>query len=94
MPGVAIMGSICSGHGGFHPRPSIEGTPPFTVNGTPIMTDSNAFAPHVAPNQPPHTGVAMGSSKLTVNGKKAVMIGDTVSCGSSIVTGQNLMILT
>lgn len=90
MPGVALMGSICSGHGGFHPRPSVEGTPAFIVNGTPIMTDGNMFAPHVAPNTPPHAGTGMGSTKLIVNGKKACVMGGAVSCGSVILTGQPL----
>lgn len=91
MPAIAIQGSLCSGHDGFPPRPSVSGQPLFTVNGTPVMASGDAFDFHVKPKNPPHGGVAVGSSKLTINNNPAVMIGDPVSCGSVVVTGQSLL---
>lgn len=91
MPSIAIQGSICSGHDGFPPRPSAGGQPTFTVNGVPVMASGDPFAPHVKPQNPPHGGTAIGGSKLTINGIPAAMKGDPVSCGSVIVTGQDLM---
>lgn len=90
MPGVAILGSMGSGHDGFVPRASIEGEPLFTVNGIPVMVNGNMFPPHVRPNSTPHAGLAIGTSKFTINKKPIVMIGDPISCGSVIVTGQEL----
>ncbi|MGX9459454.1 PAAR domain-containing protein (plasmid) [Photobacterium damselae subsp. damselae] len=94
MPSIAIKGSICSGHDGFPPRPSIEGQELFTVNGIPVMATGDAFALHVKPDNPPHGGTAIGSSHLTINGKKAALVGDAVSCGSTIATGEPLLTAT
>lgn len=94
MPAIAIIGSICSGHHGFPPRPSISGMPLFTINGVPVMITGSAFDVHSKPDNPPHSGTAVGTSKLTINGIPACLVGDAVSCGSTIATGQPLFTTT
>ncbi|HIF9347096.1 TPA: PAAR domain-containing protein [Photobacterium damselae] len=89
MPAAAILGSICSGHDGFPPRPSIDGDSRFTINGIPVMVTGSAFSFHSKPKHPPHGGVGIGTSKLTINGKPICRVGDSVSCGSTIATGQD-----
>ncbi|WP_318491921.1 PAAR domain-containing protein [Photobacterium leiognathi] len=91
MVDVAIQGSVCTGHDGFAPRPSAGGQSLFKVNGIPVMATGDPFPPHDKPNNPPHPGTAIGSSKVTVNGLTVAMVGDAVSCGSAIATGQPLM---
>lgn len=86
MPGIAVEGALCSGHDGFFPRPNVEGMPLFTVNGIPVVCDGMVWAFHTKPDNPPHTGVGLGSKPFTVNGKKVCVEGDNVSCGSVIVT--------
>lgn len=54
------------------------------------MASGDAFDMHAKPDSPPHGGTAIGSSKLTINGKPAVLVGDPVSCGSVVVNGQPL----
>ncbi|WP_413113433.1 PAAR domain-containing protein [Thaumasiovibrio sp. DFM-14] len=91
MAGIALLQSVCSGHGGYNPRPSITGQPQFLVNGVPVMATGDLFTLHFRPDSPPcGPGSAHGTSKLMINGKPAAKIGDAVSCGSSITTGQPL----
>lgn len=91
MPAVAILGSMGSGHGSFSPRPSIEGDPLVTINGVPVMVNSNAFPPHTD-GKTSHPGVAVSSRPwFSINGKGIVCVGDNVSCGSVIVTGDTTM---
>lgn len=87
MAGIALEGSICSGHDGFPPRPSIEGQPLFTVNGVAVHCDGMNWAMHTKPDNPPHGGIGIGSVPFTINGDKVCIIDDAVSCGSVIVTG-------
>lgn len=94
MAEVAIEGSLCSGHDGYPPRPAVEGQPLFTVNGTPVHCDGMLWAFHVKPDSPPHTGVGIGSKNFTINGAPVCVVGDNVSCGSVIVTGNGAFQIT
>ncbi|MCG3884111.1 PAAR domain-containing protein [Photobacterium leiognathi] len=94
MSDIAIKGSMCSGHGAWPPRPSISGQACFTVNGVPVMVTGDAFAPHAAPDNPPHGGTVTGTSHMTINGKTVAMVGDPVSCGSKVATGQPLFTIS
>lgn len=89
MAAVALEGSICSGHDGYPPRPSVQGEAKFTVNGVPVHCDGHVWAYHTKPKHPPHTGVGVGSKNFTVNGAKVCVVGDIVSCGSTIATGDD-----
>lgn len=89
MAAIATLGSMCAGHGGFHPRPTVDGEAKFLVFGKPVHLTGGAWLPHVQPNTPPHGGSGIGSSKFMVFGKAACMVGDSVDCGSSIINGES-----
>lgn len=87
MAGVATEDSICSGHDGFPPRKAVEGDASFLINGVPVHLDGMVWADHSKPDNPPHSGVGVGGRSFFVNGRSVCLIGDSVSCGSTIVTG-------
>lgn len=87
MAEIAIEGSLCSGHDGFPPRPSVQGQPLFKVNGVAVHCDGMVWAEHSKPDNPPHGGVGIGSKNFTINGAKVCVVGDVVSCGSVIISG-------
>lgn len=89
MKAIAVQGSICSGHDGFAPRPSVSGQSLFMVNGKPAMATGDAFDLHDKPNNPPHAGSVIGSTNLTINGKQVAVVGDPVSCGSTVANGDS-----
>ncbi|MGF1905279.1 PAAR domain-containing protein [Aliivibrio salmonicida] len=88
MAGAAIVTSSSTGHGGFPPTVALVGNPKFLVFGKPINCTGDSWAPHSAPNTPPHAGTSIGSSKFLVFGKPAAMIGDSLTCGDTIATGE------
>ncbi|WP_370554244.1 PAAR domain-containing protein [Edwardsiella tarda] len=88
MAAIATENSVCSGHDGFSPRPAVSGVSQFKVAGVPVLVDGSPFAMHDKPNNPPHGGVAIGSrTQFKVAGKSIALVGDPVSCGSVIATG-------
>lgn len=90
---IGIQGSICSGHEGFYPRPAVAGEPFFTVNAIPALVDGMPFDKHSDKNST-HDGVALSSRPwFTINGLGVVCIGDPVSCGSVVATGDPLVLI-
>ncbi|HEY3591737.1 MAG TPA: PAAR domain-containing protein [Buttiauxella sp.] len=91
MSAIAIASSICSGHGGFPPRPAVTNEPFMTVNGLPVLVAGNMFAVH-ADIVSSHDGSAISTRPyFTVNGVPIVCVGDPVSCGSSVATGDGFL---
>lgn len=91
MPAIGVKGALCSGHGGFPPRPDIDGDPLVKINGIPVLVDGNAFAEH-SDGKSTHGGTAISTRPwLNVNGKGVVCVGDPVSCGSVVATGDSLV---
>ncbi|NKC14065.1 MAG: PaaR repeat-containing protein [Gammaproteobacteria bacterium] len=88
MKPVSLLGHLCSGHGCWPPRPSIEGEGRFTVGGIPVHLQSHAWAVHGCADCRPHDSVlASGSSRFTVGGCEISRIGDPVACGSRVAEG-------
>ncbi|KAF0113227.1 MAG: PAAR repeat-containing protein [Rhodospirillaceae bacterium] len=89
MPAVTRVGDVCSGHGCWPSRPSVEGSPNVFINGLPVVRQGDAFAPHTCPDIPEtHGGVlAGGSPTVFVNGRPVGRIGDAVSCGGAVAAG-------
>ena len=87
MPAIAIKGSLGSGHGSFPPRPSVTGEPLLScwlpARG-PSTTHTDGHSAHAG------TAVS-GRPWFTVNGKGVCCVGDAVSCGSVIVSGDALV---
>ena len=91
MPAIAVIGSLCTGHDGFVPRVAVSGQGQHTINGVPVHCMGDSWALHAKPGSPPHGGVTTtGQSKHTINGLPVARVGDSVSCGSTIATGQGL----
>lgn len=89
MSAIATSDTICSGHGGFPPRPVAETVSWFTVNGKPAVVDGAAFPEHSDGNSS-HSGAAVSTRPwFTIGGKSGVCEGDPVSCGSIIANGDN-----
>jgi len=95
MAAIATLGSMCAGHGGFIPRPTVDGEAKFLVFGKPVHLTGGAWLPHVLPSSPPqvHGGSGIGGSKFLVFGKVACMVGDSVDCGSSIINGESRFLI-
>lgn len=91
MANIAIKGSMGSGHGDFPPRASVMGEPLMKVNGVPVQVQGDIFPPH-SDGKTAHPGNAISSRPwFTVSGKPVCCVGDAISCGSSIVTGDGLV---
>lgn len=89
MSAIAVNDTVCSGHGGFPSRQVAETVPWFTVNGKPVVVDGNMFPEHSDGNSS-HSGSAVSTRPWFVIGNKAcVCVGDPVSCGSVVATGDN-----
>lgn len=93
MAQIAINSSVCSGHGGFPSRPPVESESLLKVNGVSVLVDGNQYAQHTDGNSV-HGGQAISTrSWFTVNGKGIVCVGDPVSCGSTVASGDALVLV-
>ncbi|WP_041796052.1 PAAR domain-containing protein [Pararhodospirillum photometricum] len=90
MPPVTLLGHVCTGHGCWPPRPSVEGEPRFTVGGIPVHLQGHAWASHTCKAIPQtHASVlAAGSPRFFVGGRQLGRIGDPVACGSTVAQGE------
>lgn len=87
MASIATKDSICSGHGGFPSGPPVESEPLLKVNGVEVLVDGKQYAQHTDGNST-HGGQAISTvAWFTVNGKGIVCVGDPVSCGSTVASG-------
>jgi uncharacterized Zn-binding protein involved in type VI secretion len=86
MPAVTRLGDLCTGHGGWPPRPNNQASPDVFVNNIAVHRQGDSWAIHC--NSSCHGGVtSSGSSTVFVNNKQIARIGDPVSCGSTIAQG-------
>lgn len=91
MAAIAIKSSVCSGHGNFPARPPVQSESLLTVNGVPVLVDGDLFAAHTDGNST-HDGSATSSRPwFTVNGKAIVCVGDALTCGSTVASGDSLV---
>ena len=92
MAEVSILGSTCTGHGDWPPRANAEGEPLHTINGVPVHCQGHKWLPHASlSSSETHDGVTTsGASRHTINGTPLACVGDSISCGSKIATGQGL----
>ena len=90
MADIAILGSTCTGHGCWPPRANSQGEALHIINGKPVHCQGHAWLPHTCPSIPEtHAGVtASGNPNHIINGKPVARVGDAVSCGSTIATGE------
>lgn len=91
MSAIAVEGSMCTGHGKFPPRPVAETVPWFRVNGLPVVVDGALFEKHTDGKEV-HTGTAISTRPwFRIGGRGVVCVGDPVSCGSQVATGDSSM---
>lgn len=85
---AARLNDLCTGHGGYSPRPTTEGSEDVFINNRQAHREGDSLASHCT--RYCHSGKTNdGSKSVFVNGKKAVRVGDSVDCGSSIMTGSD-----
>jgi len=88
MPAATRLGDYCTGHGGWPPRPNIEGSDNVFINGRPAHRVGDAWAIHCDHDDDCHGSVLLdGSLAVYVNGRALGRIGDPVACGSRVATG-------
>jgi uncharacterized Zn-binding protein involved in type VI secretion len=91
MPANLRVGSLCSGHGCFPPRPADSGSPNVFINGEPLHRIGDHWAPHGCPPFPPNPGhdgrLIAGSPNTFANNKLVGRVGDAISCGSIAAVG-------
>jgi uncharacterized Zn-binding protein involved in type VI secretion len=86
---VSRLGDICSGHGCFPPRTSVEASSDVFVNGLAVTRVGDHWDTHCC-TIICHDGVGeQGSSTVFVNGKAVMRIGDAISCGSVSAQGSS-----
>lgn len=88
MPAVTLLGSTCTGHGSFPPRPNIGASPTVFANGKPIVRKGDPWAVHCDPHPSCHSGNTSGcSATVNADGKGIMRVGDAVNCGSKSASG-------
>jgi uncharacterized Zn-binding protein involved in type VI secretion len=87
MTQVARKGDLCTGHGGFPPRPSLTGSEDVFINGKPVHRTTDSWAPHTDGTTVHPSTMGQGLSTVLVNGLAIARVGDPVQCGSTILLG-------
>ena len=87
--GVAKLDSLCSGHDDFQQRNPVTCSDSLFVTGLGVISigDTWEFHEHGGKN---HDSVqSTGSSSIFVNNKAVARIGDSIECGSTVMTGSD-----
>lgn len=89
MPGAARLGDSCGGHGRcWPPRKNVSGSPDTFINGLPAHRQYDTWLRHGRGRCRPHGGKLVGGSPAVLtNGLPQGRIGDSINCGSRLVTG-------
>ena len=89
MPLIATLTCVDTGHDDYPPRPIIQAQAGYTIRGLDIATVGSLFDTHCNTIPVCHDAVvASGSAKYFIRGQPIARIGDAVSCGGTIATGQ------
>lgn len=90
MPAVSRLGDLCTGHGGWPPRPSTSASSNVFINGIGAHRVGDSWAVHCNSLPECHGSVlAGGSSTVFINGKPLARIGDPIACGSAVASGSS-----
>lgn len=90
MPNVSRKGDKSTGHDLCPPAEAVSGESRFLVNGKPVVTVGDVYAPHGCEMHTVHQGrLAGGSSAFLINGKAAGRVGDPISCGGIVAEGSH-----
>lgn len=87
MPGITVVGDLCSGHECYPPRTCDEGSSDVFCGGLGINRVGDHWVTHCC-NTSCHDGVLVsGSGGVFCNGQAVGRIGDPISCGSVVAQG-------
>jgi uncharacterized Zn-binding protein involved in type VI secretion len=94
MSKIAVKTSSCSGHGKFPYCPPTEAVDFVTVNGIGVFVQGNAYTSH-SDGKTSYEGTALSTRPwITINGMPVVCEGDPVSCGSTVPSDDQLLLLS
>ena len=94
MPKIAVKTSSCSGHGKFPSCPPTEAVDFITFSGFGLFAQGNAYTCH-PDGKTSYEGTALSTRPwITINGMPVVCEGDPVSCGSTVTSGDQLLLLS
>lgn len=94
MPGVTRVGDKCTGHDGYEPKPLIEGSKTFKVDGRFVGLVGCHYEEHSKPNADTHQDyIAEGAPSVFIEGKPVARIGDKVSNGGTVAEGSTTFII-
>ena len=88
MPPITRKGDKSTGHDLCPAVEAVSGESRFLVNGRPVVTVGDAYAPHGCEAHGVHQGtLAGGSPAFLVNGRQVGRVGDPISCGGTVAEG-------
>lgn len=95
MPKIARLGDMSSGHDACPGVPIVDKvSTDVMINGKPVALDGSVFASHGCIAHKPHSGVVIAPDrKVLINGRNVACVGDAESCGGTIVTGSDDVIV-
>lgn len=89
MPAVTRLGDVCTGHGCWPPRPSVQASPNVYANGIAVHRQTDGWAVHCCGPACHASVLAQGSATVFANGLELGRIGDPVACGSAVAVGSH-----
>lgn len=88
MPPVTRLGDVCTGHGGFPPRPNNSASGNVFANNIPVHRQGDHWITHCNSTPTCHdSNAAHGSSSVFANNRQVMRIGDPIFCGSRVAQG-------
>lgn len=90
MQGATRLGDLNTGHDACLPISLAVASRDVLVNGLGCGRLADAYNPHACEDHGSHTGgISSASSTVFVNGRGLARIGDSVSCGGSVMQGSS-----
>ena len=89
MAAAARLGDLSTGHGCFPPTACSGSTASKTyINGIPAQVQGSSYVVHVCGKSVhPVRLASSGSGTVMIEGKAAIRIGDSISCGDTVGQG-------
>lgn len=87
MPGIVRQSDLCSGHGGWPPRPPKSFSNNVKANSASVVRLGDGWITHCLGTNCHDGSQSTASPNVTANGRKIARIGDNISCGSKNAGG-------
>jgi len=82
---MSRIGDITTGHGCWPPSVGITASPNVIVDGLNAHIVGDQFTPHTCGNDVHNDTAAVGSTKVFINGKPAMRLGDSLQPGAALM---------